>query len=68
LREALKYVLRVEDDALETKTFNRIKESLAILTDTTALDARLKEERERCAKVCDVWAVPSVAKKIRGLT
>jgi hypothetical protein len=71
LREALAYVLRVEDDALETKTFNRIKESLALPTDHAALDARLKAERERCAECVESVYADSrmeIADAIRSLT
>jgi len=32
-----------------------IDAALSTQTDHAALDARLKEERERCAKVCDGW-------------
>jgi len=35
---------------------NATVKALAIPTNTTALDERLKAERERCAKVCDCLA------------
>jgi hypothetical protein len=75
LREALESInntiyaqgVRVgSDDYFRVR--ERCCEALALPTDHAALDARLKEERERCASVCDIWDVPSVAKKIRSLT
>jgi hypothetical protein len=59
LREALETISDGEnwgeDGCWESSSYpdEIAMEALAAPTDTAALDARLKEERERCAKVCE---------------
>ncbi len=47
-----------------------VQDALALPTDDSALMVRLKEERERCAKVADELGVigETVAGKIRSMT
>ena len=58
LREALEYfgTLKLSDGTYADKCCVAVA-ALSIPTDTAALDARLKDERERCAVECDKKAI-----------
>lgn len=55
-------------DIVCRKTLERVITALALPTDHAALDARLKAERERCAKVCVKQNLEGCAEAIRSLT